>query len=183
MLAFGIGLLAIQLCLSCQGWLSQTLLDVQGCTIVFNTFRQIFTYVLYTYMPWTIPDMTDWTFLEPSHVSSRTALNDLYHSNLTFRVFPVVVCWPPCWVLKTRNWGRQTETLCNLLDILYSMLGFLWYMCSFFVFVYKTWAFFRGPKQHWMTCFIQTQHLSSYCLLTPLLSPKDTKCKLIDKPG
>ncbi len=31
-----------------------------------------------------------------------------------------------------------------------------------------------------MTCFIQTQHLSSYCLLTPLLSPKDTKCKLID---
>ena len=45
------------------------------------------------------------------------------------------------------------------------------------------WAFFRGPKQHWMTCFIQTQHfqnLSNYCPLTPLLSPKDTKCKLID---
>ncbi len=42
---------------------------------------------------------------------------------------------------------------------------------------------FCGPEQHWMTCVIQAQHsqnFRSYCLLTPLMSPKDRKCKLVD---
>ena len=42
---------------------------------------------------------------------------------------------------------------------------------------------FWGPKQHWTTCFIQTQHflnLQTYCLLTPLMSPTDTEYHLID---
>ncbi len=30
------------------------------------------------------------------------------------------------------------------------------------------------------TCFIQTQRFPSNCLLTPLTSPADRKCKLID---
>ena len=48
----------------------------------------------------------------------------------------------------------------------------------------QIWTFW-GPvmflvEQHWMTCIIQTwnyQSFSSCCLLTPLLSPKDKKCK------
>ncbi len=67
-----------------------TFTDTFGCARMYDSLQHIsadFTYVLYTYMPWTIPDMTDWTFLGPSHVSSRTALNDLYHSNLTLSEF------------------------------------------------------------------------------------------------
>ena len=32
---------------------------------------------------------------------------------------------------------------------------------------------------HSMTCIVQTQHSPRYCLLTPLMSPKDKKCNLI----
>ncbi len=41
---------------------------------------------------------------------------------------------------------RQIETLCNLLDILYSMLGFLLYMCSFFVLFTKLGPFFGAQN-------------------------------------
>ncbi len=37
-----------------------------------------------------------------------------------------------------------------------------------------------------MTCFIQTQHSQNFCrrrLLTPLMSPQDTKCRLIAVAG
>ena len=40
----------------------------------------------------------------------------------------------------------------------------------------------RYIGQHRLTCFIQTQHSQNilrHCLLPPLISPKDTKCKLI----
>lgn len=36
-------------------------------------------------------------------------------------------------------------------------------------------------EQLWMTCIIISQQFPNYCLLTPLMSPKDMKCKCVDK--
>ena len=58
-----------------------TLLAVQGIYNSFNMSRQDYTYVLYTCMHAMNCNLD---LLGPTSVSSTTALNDLYHSNLAF---------------------------------------------------------------------------------------------------
>ncbi len=65
----------------------------------------------------------------------------------------------------------------------YAVLGFLGQLGAYmWFFDYTTWTF--SPAQNSIVpCFIQPQHfqnLQSYCLLTPLMSPRDTTCELID---
>ena len=75
--------------------LVQTLLGVQGCTILFNTFRRGITYVLYTYMLLTIPDIINLALLGPRSVSSTTALNSCLYEFTELNFLSVGSQLPP----------------------------------------------------------------------------------------